>query len=878
MIVPLHALARALLRAALPEDLRDAVAGDLDDEMHERIRAGATPRAAMAWALRQALGSIPHALGLRLGRRTTAGHHASGGRTMGVSQDVRYALRTMRTHPLVTCAAIGTLALGIGATTAIFSVVHAALLRELPFHEPDRIVSVYESFRSTLSRMVANPSNFDYWERHAASFSRMAGMRRMRVTLTGAGEASRVRLQAVTPAFFDVLGVSPAAGRRLTEADGTEPAPPVLLSDDLWTTRFGGDPAITSRTVTLDGTARPIAGVMPEGFRFPDETDLWQGLSLSADERADARSWYLGVVARLAPDVSIAEAQAELDVLARQLQAAHPVRQKDRGAFVVGLHEDLVFRVEEGLEILQGAVVLVLLIAVVNIASLLLARLSTRGREFGIRAALGASRARIVRQLLTESLLLGFAGAAGGIVLAVWGVRALVALSPFQLPPGMEPAIDGPVLAFALAVGVVTSMLFGVAPALVASRAGSSAREESSFIHGPNRRMGRLRSALVVAEVALAVILVVGAGLLFRSFTRLMSQDVGFAGERVVTADVGLPGWQYDTTGKRAQFWAALFERLQAAPGVAAAAGSTALPFSMWEWQTAFRVVGREAEPAKGTSIRTIHPRYFETLGIPILHGRGLTDRDDARGEPVVVVNETFARTYLAGVDPLGMRVRFIREPDVPPARIVGVTGDTRHSRLTEPPGPEMYRPLAQDPPQNLILAVKTSQDVDGAMSLLRSAVREIDRDVTVDRLTTLEALVAGTVADRRFYLTLMGFFSLVALALALIGVYSVMAYVVGQRTREFGIRMALGAAPRQIRRRVIGSGTTLVVAGLALGTGGALLASHVLESLLFGVAPRDPATIAVSSMLLGLLGLAAVWAPARRAGRLDPAAALRRD
>jgi putative ABC transport system permease protein len=875
----LHWFSRALLRSALPADLRDPVLGDLEDETRERLAAGMSPRQAGWWAIGQALRSVPAALRLRTMEPSGTATALSGGDIMhGLWQDLRYAARMMRRHPLMAAAAIATLALGIGATTAIFSVVHAALLRELPFHQPERLVSIYESFRTTFTRGVVNPANFDYWERHATSFSHITAMRGSRLTLTGAGDAAEMSVQAVMPSFFDALGVSPAIGRRLTDADAAATASAVLISDDLWRTRFGADSDVTQRTIVLSGTARPVAGVMPAGFRFPHDTDLWETLSLPPELRTDGRSWFLGVVARLKSGVTVVEAQAEMNTLAEQLRDAHPGRQKDRGAWVIGLHEDLVDRVADGLKLLQGAVALVLLIAIANVANLLLAHSTARDREFAIRTAVGASRLRLLRQLLTESLMLGLCGGAAGFLLAVGGVRALVALSPLRLPPGMEPAVDGVVLAFTLGIAAVASVLFGVAPALIATRvrgAGGAARPMAA---GAGATGGRFRSGLVIAEVALAVVLLVGAGLLMRSFGLLMSQEVGFAGDRVLTATTTLPNTRYDTHERRAQFWDELFTRLEAIPGVTAAGGSTALPFSNYEWQTGFKLVGQEDGPVQPTSIRTVHPGYFQTLGVPILSGRGFDARDGTGGERAVIVNDTFARTYLSGLDPIGQRVRFEGSPEPPPAVVVGVAGDTRHYRLTEPPAPEVYRPLAQQPPALMVIAIRTAQDPRGAVSLLRAAVRDLDPDLPLEHVRTMDELVGRTVADRRFYLTLVGFFSLLALGLALLGVYSVMAYVVGRRTREIGVRMALGASARQVRRTVLAPGAVLVSAGLALGTGAALLASRALESLLFGITPADPVTFTMSVAVLAATGLAAAYLPARRAGQLNPAVALRQD
>ncbi len=695
------------------------------------------------------------------------------------------------------------------------------------------------------------------------------------------------------------MGRTTALGRVLTAADGDQSSPVIVISHDLWHRKFGADPAVIGRTVQLDGATVSIVGVLPEWFGFPENGEVWQPYVLTPKLRAQIGSWFLGVVARLKPSVTIEQAQGEMDAISTRLAEQYPTRRKGRGAWVIDFQTDVGNRVADALWLLQGVVGVVLLVACANVTNLLIAAATGRRRELSIRASLGASRGRLVRQMVTESVLVALAGGLAGAAIAMWGVEVLVASAPdFTLPANVPIQIDPAVLAVTAVVSVVTGVLAGIGPALLFSRPATLAtlRDMSSTVAGSGLSGQRwLRFGLVTAEVALAIVLVTGSALLIRSFARLTSQTPGFTADHLLTASVSLPERTYGSADAQQRFWNTLFERLRTIPGTISAAGSTALPFSNWEWQTWFEVRGREDAKNDGSSIRSVTPAYFTTLGLPLLSGRTFTDVDVAGAEPVAVVNEAFARQHLGGLNPVGHQLRTerpntgaraavpigpMREPPRAPTwvTIVGVVADARHTTLDVAPQPEIYRPLSQSPSWVLIVAIRSAGDPDPLGPLFRQHVREIDPNLAVENVRTMAAAIDRTVARRRFEMWLFTLFGLLGAVLAAIGIYGVMSYVAGLRRREMGIRLALGARPAQVKALVTNQGMRPVVVGVVMGLTVTWWLTSLLESRLFGVTPRDPASLAATALGFLLVALAACWAPARRAGKADPVTVLRSE
>lgn len=808
-----------------------------------------------------------------------------------IVQDVRFALRGFRQRPGFTAVALVTLALGIGANTAIFSVVHAVLIRDLPYPEADRLVRVYATHRkSNFDHGVLNSFDYNYIEEHATSFQSLSIVNGCSTTLTGAGEPSRVRCSAVTPSFFEVLAVRPALGRAFTEDEARDEARVVVMSHRLWMSRFGGRPDIVGLSVDLDDRPWTVVGVMPEGRGFPVESDLWRPFALTPAARADMNTWFLGTLARLKRDTALESAQTELGALGGQLETAYPQRRTDRGFNVVDLHFDLASRSADGLRLLQGVAGFVLLIACVNVANLLIAQATSRRREFGVRAAMGGSRWRLVRQTLTESVVLALGGAVLGVTVAIWGVGGLVAMAPpFLLPDPGSIGVSWPVLGVATIAAALTGVLFGLAPALL------SASPALSQVIGTGQRAAAaglswtkgqwLRSGLVATEVALAIVLITGAGLLVRSFAMLLGQPPGFSAEGLLTAQLTLPNARYPDGDAKSRFWFGLVDRVSSIPGVEVAGGTTALPFSQWEWQADYTVEGHErggvdtsrASTGSGAGVRAVTPGFFAALRLQAIAGRLLTDADTAQSERVIVVSEALATRDLAGLNPVGQRLGFGPAGKEVWSTIVGVVPATRHMSLTEEFRPEVYRPLAQQADQFAFhLVLRTSGDPRRLAPSLRAAVQELDPNLPVQDLKTMDALIADKVAPRRFYMTLLSLFAVLAGTLAATGIFGVMAYVVSQGRREIGIRLALGARPGQIQSRVLSRGLLVVGVGAALGLVGARLLSYLLASELFRVTPTDPATYAVAAAVLLSAATLACWIPARRTTRVDPASVLR--
>ena len=819
-------------------------------------------------------------------------------------QDLRYGTRMLLRTPGFTLVAIITLALGIGANTAIFSVVNAVLLRPLPFPQPERLAMVNTT---NLSRGFTNfgtsMPDFRAWRERNRTFDKMAAFSTTTFNISGTTEPERVPGAQVSADMFDVLAVAPLRGRAFTgeeEIFGKHHV--VIVSEALWQRRFGAESGLTDQTMTLNGERYAIVGVMPRSFQFPDPTvALWTPLAVAdGDERNTRGNYWLSVVARLRPGVATPQAQAELDSVFRQLE------QEDTlfggfGTQVVLLHESTVGGVKTALVVLLAAVALVLLIACANVANLLLARAAARQREIAIRTALGAGRARLIRQLLTESLLLGLAGGALGLLLAVWGVDLLVSLGP-NVPRLSEIGGDRAVLIFTFALAILTSVIFGLAPALQSSKTDlNETLKESgrSATGGARRRI--LGNSLVVLEVALCFVLLTGAGLMINSLLRLQRVNPGFRPDHVLTMQISLPAAKYTqnrpelTTG----FFQQLIERVKVLPGVQSAGMTSGLPLTNSGWGKLYTIEDRPApkslDEVPNVQYQQVSPDYFSTLAIPILNGRAFNEHDTRDALSVAVINETLARRAFADTEPIGKRL-YLGPPEelVPPGilppgfrfqhfTIIGVIGDVRQNGLNQPLSPEVYTLHEQElaskfanPQNSMYLAVRTAGEPSSLVGAIRHEVQELDREQPIADIATMEQLLATSLSQSRFSTLLLGIFAGVALLLAAVGLYGVMAYSVAQRTHEIGIRVALGAQAGDVVKLVVRQGLTLAIAGVAIGLGAALMLTRVMTSLLYGVTATDPLTFAIIPVLLTGVALAASFIPARRATKVDPMVALR--
>jgi len=811
-------------------------------------------------------------------------------------RDLRAGVRVLARNRGVTLIALACLALGIGANTAIFSVINAVLLRPLPFAEPERLVSIQDTHGSpgeAVEVYNVSPPNFVAWRDRSESFAGVAALYQRSFNLVGAdGQAVRVPGGSISAGLLSLLGVQPILGRAILPEEDVpgSPARVVLISNGLWQRRFGGDRAVVGSTLQLDGEAYRVIGVMPAGFRFPEgiETpqgaDLWEPLGLDPDKEPN-RNWHnLFVVARLAPGVSIEQARAEVAGVAGRMAAEHPDTNTGWGAQLDPLDERLVGDVGAVLYALLAAVAFVLAMACVNVGSLLLSRTVRRSGEMAVRAAMGASRRRLVRQLLTESLVLAVAGGVLGVVLARVSFPWIAALSPVDIPRLDGVGLDLRVLGFAFLVSVLTGVLFGVVPALHGTRANLY----PLLRQGGGRLLGaiagrRLQGAVVVAQVALVVVLLVGAGLMVESLERLERVDPGYDATNVLTVQIWLSEAQYPEIYQRAAFFRDAVRQIDQVPGVVSTGGSTTLPVADVPTKASFVIEGRQTDrPGEVflTNHRRVQPGYLETLHVPLIEGRYLNDSDDADAPGVVVISKAMAEHFWPGENALGKRVkRGWRSPEeLPWLTVVGVVDDVLDNGLDNPPEPTWYLPDTQHDTEYMNLVIRTEGDPMALAPAIRAAIREVDPEQPIYRVATLQSLVGASVAKRRFGAVLLAVFAAVGVLLAAIGIYGVMSYTVGERSREISLRLALGARPGTVLRSMLARGMALTVGGLAVGLVATLLLVRLFSGLLYGVSPTDPSVLGGMSVLFVLIALVATYLPARRVTRVDPVVALRSE
>jgi putative ABC transport system permease protein len=879
-------LSRWLLGLLVPRNLRETLLDDLDEMFAAKV-AREGPRAARAWYRRQARSGLASVATMRA--RAAGGQDvtlpetapASGFSLESLTRDVRYALRMLRRAPAFTAAAVLTVALGVGATTTVFSVVYALLLRPLPYPGADRLVMVWQDLRARGGPATewATPGNFVDWQADSSLFSTMASIRGWRPTLTGMGDPESLAGELVTLRYFEVLGIRPAIGRTFTESEMLPNAPRVvMLSHAIWQRRFGGDAGVLGRRIVLGSEPHEIVGVMPAGFRpvIVNDAEVWRPdrLNLANPSRGAV---VLRVVARLAPGLGLERAAVAARTLGQQLETRFPQTNDKTSINVVSLQEQTVGEARPGLLVLLGAVLVVLLIGCVNIANLLLARASSRGREIAVRTALGAARGRVLRQLLTESLVLAGIGGLVGVALSFAGVKGLVAMAPAGAPRLGEVAVDPAVIMFAAAVTALAGMFFGLAPALhmarehLANALKASGRGTAGVVGRQTRRV------LIVAEVAVALVLLVGGGLLLRTFIQLQRVNLGFDPSNVLVGAVVPPAAKYRTPEDRTVFYDQLLERAAALPGVKTAAITSIVPLAGGDSDMSFTIEGapppRSPEDRPATWYRLVSATYLDAFGVPLRRGRNFVARE---AERVVMINETLARRHWPGKDALGGRMRF--SDDGPWFTIVGIVGDVKGQGARAELRGQTYIPYWQLPEPGVAIALKTFGEPEVLTAPLRHAVREIDPDMPVSNVATLSSLVADSIDEPRFLALLVGIFAGLALLLASIGIYGVLSYAVAQRTAEIGVRVALGAARRDVFSLIVADGLKLTLVGVAIGVVTSVLVAPALSTLLFEIQPIDPLTFAAVVGTILIVAICAAVIPARRGMRVDPLTALRAE
>jgi putative ABC transport system permease protein len=875
-------LAQLFRRRRLDQELAAEIAAHIEEKTEELVEAG-MGREEACYAARARFGNGTAVL--EQGRAVW-----SFTRVESFLRDLRIGARALRHAPLFTAAAVATLMLGIGANTAIFSLIDAVLLRPLPFPEPERIVAIWErppktvvtaALESRRQRNPVSPANFLDWRERSRSFQAMAAVSPpMPVGLSGFGQPIAVDGLSVSPDFFRILGVRPLLGRTFDDREAVPNGPPlVVLSYSLWRRQFGGDRTAVGRTLSIVDVPHTIVGVMPEGFDLPFEhAELWTPFAMSRS-LAEDQGRYLDVLAKLKPGVSMARAQAELAGVARQIAVERPETNRGWSAGIVSLSEQTTGDVGTALWLLFGAVTFVLLIAAGNVASLLMMRGTERRREIALRVALGAGRGRIVSQLLTESLLLSLVGGLLGVGLAALGLRVITASLPALALPRLDGVdVSARVLAFSLGLALLTTLLFGLAPAVAFARTSPEAALRAGD-RGATRR-GGLRRILVVVEVALSLVLLAGAGLLARSFLNQIEVSRGFRTDHILTMQMFFAPARYYDDHRRGRYLDEIVSRVRTLPGVEAASSVNLLPMTGIVSGSGFWRLDR-SEPEPGAQPTAdfviVSPQYFRVMGIPMLGGRDFDAHDTMSTEPAIVVNQEFAEKFFPGENPIGKRLHM--NWNVQHGVIVGVCARARQTSLSVAPQPTLFLAQAQGPMYFGALVVRTRGAAPAALaSAVEDAVHAVDPDQAISGVESMNEVVAQSVARPRMEAVLLGIFAALAVALAAIGLYGVLAYSVTQRTREIGIRMALGADVAQLVTGVVRDGLGLMVAGIAVGLAAALALTHLLASLLYDVRPADPLTFAAVSALLLAVGLCAAWAPARRAAAVDPAGSLRSE
>ena len=872
----------------MDDEFDEEVAAHLDMAVEDNVRAGMTPQEARRLALIRFGGIEP----------TKERHREARGLPSfeSVVQDVRYALRALRRSVGFAAMAVGMLALGIGGNAAIFSLVNTVLMRPLPFHDANRLVVLWEDYSATgarggLSRVEPAPANYAQWRARSRSFAGMAALERRIYNLTGEGEPEKVEGRRATGSLFSLLGMRAVVGRTFsTEDERPDAAPVVVVAERFWRERFGADPGLVGRSIRLNGLAHTVVGVVPGQFPFPDnQGTFWVPASFTPEELAShGAHWY--VVARLKDGIALGQAQSEMTTIAKQMEREYRQSNAGIGVTVTTLHEQLVGDARPTLFMLLGGVGIVLLIACANVANLMLARGAGRRKELALRQALGAGKARVFRQVLTESVVLATLGVALGVALCIASFEYLARLIPATFPQEMEPGLDASVLSFTAVIGLLTVLLFGAGPSLAAASIDLDQALRAGGGRGTTAaNSGRLRSALVVAEITLTVVLLAAAGLLFRSYAEVLAVRPGFNPQNLLVAETILPPATYAERPSRTAFYRDVLARVNRLPGVVAAGYVNYPPLTLKEGRGYLTIEGQPPPPVEArarqvVSWRVASPRYLSALGVPLIRGRHLEERDGPDAPPAVIINDAMARLHWADADPIGRRVKLgRRESSNPWCTIVGVVGDIRQMGLEVAAEPEAYFSLDQNTgatpffwPQHLV--VRTHRDPLALAPAVRLAVHSVDPDQPVSNIRSMSQIVDAELLNRSTHTTLVGAFAALALLLSSVGLYAVLSYDVSQRSSEIGVRMALGAGDMRVVAFVVGRALRAALVGIALGSAGALALTRMLAALLYGVKPMDPVTFVAVPILLLAVALLASYVPARRATGIKPISALRME